>query len=161
MKRIIVISLFLVLLPLHKAYGIMYGKCYNTRSESATHACLLLEEAKKLLADLQVFKKEAEKIPLLQTQIDTQKSTIKLLEVQLKKANDALLEFNKATELHEKANAKLNDENKKILVTAQKYEKENNDLKKERWVYLGIGIGAGVVITAGIVITVVVIKMSP
>lgn len=155
MKKMIVISIFIFFaIPMHKAYAIKYGKCYKTKKSYATHGCLLIEEAKKILEDLRVYKKKAEKLPLLEQQIKIKDSTIFLLKEQRIKADKTVTIQEKAIEKHETASANLNSENKDLLSSIEEYKKEVDQMARQRWVFLGIGLGAGMIIATGVIVAV-------
>jgi hypothetical protein len=157
MKTISVISLFIIFLLPHKAYAISYGKCYPTPLQKATHACLKKKESQKLLTQLKTLKEKAKKIPLLEESIKIQKQTIELLKENRRKAEKALIESERALVKHEKVNAKLNGENKKLLLSAVEYEKRANHYKSQRMTFLWIGLGIGIATATGVVVAIAIV----
>lgn len=149
--------IFIVILYPSTASAIQYGKCYNSSLKNATHACLFLEEAKKILSDLKIYKEEAEKVPLLQRQIAIQQSTIELLKEQKNIAEKAIEKSSHALKKQEDVNVKLDKENKETLMSAVKYKELAEKYKTERTIYMFIGIGAGIFITTGVVIAIAVV----
>lgn len=152
MKKLYLI--LILILPLHKAYAITEGNCYKARGK-AKHICMTQEEGKKILGDLKTLRHQVKtEIPNLKNQIELHVMTRDLLKAQRKMAEDALKKQEKAIERTEKVSAKMNLENKGLLVSVEKWKKESEKAKRERWTFLLIGVGTGVVITAAVVIAV-------
>lgn len=152
MKRILLI--LLLLLPMHKAYAATEGNCYRTKGK-AKHICMKIEEGKKFLADFKVMEHKIKTdIPNLRQQVKLLIMTQELLKTQRKTAETALAEQAKAIKRTEKVSAKMNLENKGLIVSVEKWKEEAEKAKRERWTFLLIGVGTGVVITAAVVVAV-------
>jgi len=158
MRNILLVCL--IIFPLHKAYAATEGNCYKARGK-ARHICMKLEEGKKYLADFKVMDHKVKTdIPNLKQQVELLTMTQDLLRAQRKMAEDALKKQEKVVTRMEKVSSKMNIENKDLLVSVEKYKKESEQLKRERWTFLLIGVGSGIVVTA-VAITAIALYAKP
>ena len=153
--------LILSLLFVHKAYAATEGNCYKPRNGKPKHMCMKIEEGKKFFADLEALEHQVKKdIPDLKKQVRLLELNEKILKNQRRDAEAALKKGQDAVIRMEKISGKISLENNGLLVTAEKYKKEADKFKRERWNYLLIGVGTGVVVTA-VVVTAIALYAKP
>lgn len=159
-SKSLVISLLWILLPFC-AHAVDMGTCRAKNQQQATHLFFSIEEGRKLLMDLKVFRTSHELLTQETMLSKLAKEREQWSAQQVVACEKVQVDLKKALEASKALVDTLKKERGKTLSVLAKVERERDAFKRSRVTWAMIGVGAGLVAMGALQLTLGALQTDP